>query len=405
MLIKDLVTTVKIHSGKTNVKNVLDCLIQNSGSIPTSSHKFPQLPDLQETAKVINSYILTHMPGRCLLRYEDIGTKAIVASLIESFFDLKLGALCPRCNSAGPSSLDFNSPGSWNAGFVLCLVCGSPSHANCYTEVDPSHGIHFICDGCSYDPARASPPPLLNNLVSQTAIAAHTNDDQSSSRDTAPPADQSVTGVILQHQVNQSTYPVISPLTNGDLMSQPTSTASPASLTQAQSVPESSLSLQINQLFAQQVALQAALQSTLQVVTGTRPRLDSNESLCSLEDPLAAQLAEYRSAQQADYSSRHVIDSSRQTPPDGPNHQSDQADQHHSNPELCRRYTVGKCPHGKNGNRLVNGRPCRYSHPVKCPVFQKFGNNPANGCILGNSCTLFHPKVCKHNRRGDCSTT
>ena len=49
---------------------------------------------------------------------------------------------------------------------------------------------------------------------------------------------------------------------------------------------------------------------------------------------------------------------------------------------VCQRYLTNQCPHGMNGNKLVN-----------------FGTKQRIGCQKGNSCPKFHPKLCRNSLR------
>jgi len=62
--------------------------------------------------------------------------------------------------------------------------------------------------------------------------------------------------------------------------------------------------------------------------------------------------------------------------------------------DTCNKYRHGNCPHGLNGNKLVNGVKCSKPHPHVCWSWRRSGNNKG-GCSRGKNCKFFHPKICK----------
>ena len=69
---------------------------------------------------------------------------------------------------------------------------------------------------------------------------------------------------------------------------------------------------------------------------------------------------------------------------------------------ICKNYRRGTCKHGASGKNLINGSPCHYRHPRKCPKFIKFGRNRTNGCDK-ERCELFHPILCRNSvRNSEC---
>ena len=52
------------------------------------------------------------------------------------------------------------------------------------------------------------------------------------------------------------------------------------------------------------------------------------------------------------------------------------------------------CPHGYNGKKLVNGKPCANLHPERCIAYCKYGEDKTLGCSLGVNCLLMHPQLC-----------
>lgn len=71
---------------------------------------------------------------------------------------------------------------------------------------------------------------------------------------------------------------------------------------------------------------------------------------------------------------------------------------------LCDKYVSGKCPHGLKGNKLVNGVACPHNHPKRCFKYCGFGSKGPKGCKKGESCSFFHPTLCKHSVQKRCCT-
>ena len=63
--------------------------------------------------------------------------------------------------------------------------------------------------------------------------------------------------------------------------------------------------------------------------------------------------------------------------------------------QICSYYKKGICRYGKFGNRLINGRECRFYHPKKCLKYCRFGDDQEQGCA--GSCGLFHPTLCRNS--------
>ena len=55
-------------------------------------------------------------------------------------------------------------------------------------------------------------------------------------------------------------------------------------------------------------------------------------------------------------------------------------------------YTNNRCPHGMNGNKVVNGVTCPHAHPRRCQNYSKFGTKARTGCQQGENCSFFHPQ-------------
>ena len=65
--------------------------------------------------------------------------------------------------------------------------------------------------------------------------------------------------------------------------------------------------------------------------------------------------------------------------------------------DICKRYTDNKCPHGINGNKIVNGVKCPDYHPRRCYKYCKFGPKRKGGCNKGDRCNNYHPKLCRNS--------
>ena len=66
---------------------------------------------------------------------------------------------------------------------------------------------------------------------------------------------------------------------------------------------------------------------------------------------------------------------------------------------VCQRYLNNQCPHGMNGNKVINGEQCKDHHPRRCYPYCKFGTKRRIGCQKGNTCPKFHPKLCNNSLR------
>ena len=74
--------------------------------------------------------------------------------------------------------------------------------------------------------------------------------------------------------------------------------------------------------------------------------------------------------------------------------------------EICQNYRHGKCQHGINGNKIVDGEKCKHLHPKRCFKYCRFGSSHRLGCAFGNSCRWFHPILCRFSARyGLCEKT
>lgn len=62
--------------------------------------------------------------------------------------------------------------------------------------------------------------------------------------------------------------------------------------------------------------------------------------------------------------------------------------------DVCTKYRHGNCPHGRSGNRMVNGSNCGKPHPRECFRYRKYGTDEHRGCTQGRECKWFHPVIC-----------
>ena len=73
-------------------------------------------------------------------------------------------------------------------------------------------------------------------------------------------------------------------------------------------------------------------------------------------------------------------------------------------PDICPRYRRGACPHGINGNRIVEGKKCEFYHKKRCFKFCSSGMKGPRGCKKGSNCEFFHPILCKFSAKNRLCT-
>ena len=59
--------------------------------------------------------------------------------------------------------------------------------------------------------------------------------------------------------------------------------------------------------------------------------------------------------------------------------------------QICKFYKQGRCKHGISGKK---DGTCNHKHPKPCKKLLENGNRSPRGCIKGNRCDFFHPKMC-----------
>ena len=64
---------------------------------------------------------------------------------------------------------------------------------------------------------------------------------------------------------------------------------------------------------------------------------------------------------------------------------------------ICGYYRKGKCRHGADGKKQIDGKECTHLHPRKCLKYCRYGSDRYQGCT--GSCGLFHPILCKNSTR------
>ena len=79
------------------------------------------------------------------------------------------------------------------------------------------------------------------------------------------------------------------------------------------------------------------------------------------------------------------------------NREEKEADKDETRVPVCQAYKRRECPHGLTGKRLLNGKPCPNRHPPRCFRYCKHGENMKLGCIKGNECKYFHPRLCRNS--------
>lgn len=83
--------------------------------------------------------------------------------------------------------------------------------------------------------------------------------------------------------------------------------------------------------------------------------------------------------------------------PNKPN-DGEEIDQSHTREvkkQTCKYYKQGKCRHGANGKKTIEGRECIFEHPRKCLKYCKYGTDEYRGC--SGPCNLLHPVLCKNS--------
>ena len=65
--------------------------------------------------------------------------------------------------------------------------------------------------------------------------------------------------------------------------------------------------------------------------------------------------------------------------------------------EICSEYKKSNCPHGIRGNKLIDGKKCKFSHPKPCQKYCGFGSRGEFGCKAGSKCPNFHPRLCRYS--------
>lgn len=68
---------------------------------------------------------------------------------------------------------------------------------------------------------------------------------------------------------------------------------------------------------------------------------------------------------------------------------------------ICKNYVKRTCPHGRTGQKVVNGSTCDKSHPKRCFRFCDFGANHPRGCNKGKDCEFWHPRICTASRKNE----
>ena len=65
---------------------------------------------------------------------------------------------------------------------------------------------------------------------------------------------------------------------------------------------------------------------------------------------------------------------------------------------VCKHYKNARCKYGISGKKDGEG-VCPYSHPKLCKKLIEHGNRGPRGCTKGETCELFHPKMCHRSLR------
>lgn len=65
--------------------------------------------------------------------------------------------------------------------------------------------------------------------------------------------------------------------------------------------------------------------------------------------------------------------------------------------KVCPRYKARRCPHGRDGQTEIEGKPCPFSHPKICRRYSSYGTHPRYGCRRGKDCFYYHPRLCRNS--------
>ena len=68
---------------------------------------------------------------------------------------------------------------------------------------------------------------------------------------------------------------------------------------------------------------------------------------------------------------------------------------------VCEAYKKKACPHGRKGDKLVNGVACSKNHPVACIRYVSHGtiSRARGGCSKGKDCQYYHPPICRSSEK------
>ena len=64
---------------------------------------------------------------------------------------------------------------------------------------------------------------------------------------------------------------------------------------------------------------------------------------------------------------------------------------------ICRLFQRRKCPHGPDGNKLIDDKKCKNLHPKICHKYCSFCSDSHHGCKKGRKCMYYHPKLCRNS--------
>ena len=150
-------------NGTTKVKEILDSISNNTERGNSTIKEYNAVID------TVNKFLSEMKLSRRKLSSNGMNTRLAVSALVKSFFDIKLGSPCPKCEADCPVELKFD------ATVPVCYECLAPGHAECFPDVKPEYGLLYICTSCS---GMISPniPPESSAVMPGDDVTGVTND-------------------------------------------------------------------------------------------------------------------------------------------------------------------------------------------------------------------------------------
>eukprot|EP00116_Pleurobrachia_bachei_P000518 sb/3460780/ len=146
---KSLIGRIKAHESiqsNSKGKELLDAIANG-----TENGTF-SLKDYTAVIETINKFLHESCLNRRRLYVSGISKRETMSTLVKSFFCVKLGSPCPKCDKECPTELNLTGTGP------VCYECMSPGHQECFPNVNPRIGLLYICSYCSGYKTPAPPP-------------------------------------------------------------------------------------------------------------------------------------------------------------------------------------------------------------------------------------------------------